>query len=454
MTIIRLHRHVAYLRALVVGLSLLGIIAASSITANAQASNVQAIAADAPVGQVISSIEIVGARVTRDFVIRRELATRIGQAFDPQKLAADLQRLDNLDIFSSVQVDRQPQPDGTLHLVLRVRELPPVVPYITYDINDQNGWSFGPAIKSVNFLGRDVFVAGFALFGGRDSFLIDLNQPWWRGNHVSLGLIASRDVRDNDLDGFMETASEFTPRLGTWIGAHGRAAVMVSYMRFQADRQQVLLSSRGDDELLRLGGSIGYDSRDAWGNPHHGWLNELELWKTGGPLPGDGDFWTLHADMRRFQPVGDHTLVLAALTSLQSGDVGDEIPVYMDYHLGGANSLRGYMVDELGPELFGTHQLLSTIEYRLPLVRPREITLFGLAADIGLGGTLFADGGLAWTQRSQLDLDRARFGVGAGLRILVPAVDMTRIEVGFGEDGWRFYVASYSKMRAQRLRLR
>ena len=270
MTIIRLHRHVAYLRALVVGLSLLGIIAASSITANAQASNVQAIAADAPVGQVISSIEIVGARVTRDFVIRRELATRIGQAFDPQKLAADLQRLDNLDIFSSVQVDRQPQPDGTLHLVLRVRELPPVVPYITYDINDQNGWSFGPAIKSVNFLGRDVFVAGFALFGGRDSFLIDLNQPWWRGNHVSLGLIASRDVRDNDLDGFMETASEFTPRLGTWIGAHGRAAVMVSYMRFQADRQQVLLSSRGDDELLRLGGSIGYDSRDAWGNPHHG----------------------------------------------------------------------------------------------------------------------------------------------------------------------------------------
>lgn len=407
-----------------------------------------------PAGRTIASIQIEGARFTREFVIRRELASRVGQPYEPKLVAADLQRLDNLDIFSSLRVDVQSQPDHTVHLVLRVRELPPIVPYITYDVNDQDGWSFGPAIKAVNFLGRDVFFAGFALFGGRDSFLIDLSQPWWQGNHLSFDLDVSHDVRENDLDGFTETVTQVTPRLGTWIGTYGRASMVASYMRVRANRPSALLSDGGEDELFRLGASIGYDSRDVWGDPHRGWLNELEIWKTGGVLPGDGDFWTVHADVRRFHPVGEQTLVLAGLASLQPGRMGEQIPIYMDYHLGGANSLRGYSVNELGTELFGAHQLLTTIEYRLPLMDPREIMLFGIAGDIGLGGTLFADGGLAWTQQSQLDLNRARFGVGAGIRILVPAVDMTRIEVGYGEDGWRVYFATFSKMRAQRFRLR
>ena len=47
-----------------------------------------------------------------------------------------------------------------------------------------------------------------------------------------------------------------------------------------------------------------------------------------------------------------------------------------------------------------------------------------------------------------------RIGVGAGLRLLLPAVDMTRLEVGYGEAGWAIHFASFSKMRAQRLRLR
>ncbi len=408
---------------------------------------------DSASGHPVATIEIQGARYTRDFVIRRELATRVAQSFHPDTLAADLQRLDNLDIFSSVTSHVQRR-DDSVHVTVRVRELPPVVPYISYDVNDQDGWSFGPAVKSVNLLGRDVFLAGYALFGGRESFLIDLNQPWWKGNHLSFDLDASRIVRQNQLDGFEETTTEITPRLGIWVGPHGRASLAASYMRVGADHNQVLLSQGDADELFRLGGSVGYDSRDIWGNPHRGWQNEMEIWKTGGLLQGGGDFWTLHTDVRRFQPIGEHTLVLAGLASLQTGRLNREIPIYMDYHLGGANSLRGYVVDDLGPKLFGVNQLLTTIEYRLPLLRPREIRLFGLSADIGLGATLFVDGGLAWTRREDLDLKRARFGTGSGIRILLPAIDMTRLELGYGADGWHFYLSTFSKMRAQRLRLR
>jgi outer membrane protein assembly factor BamA len=406
-------------------------------------------------GKRVTAVQVFGHRHTHAHVIERELRTRVGEVLTPATLAGDLQRLENLDVFSSVRVEVEPDGSGAVRVIYHLRELPPVVPYITYDVTDQDGWSFGPAVKSVNLFGRDIFLAGYALFGGRTSYLIDFSQPWMFGDHVSLDLDASHIVRQNEFDGFEETSTEVTPRLGSWIGDHGRASLAVSWLRFHSDLPGHTLSASDVDDLLRLGGSAGYDSRDDWSNPTVGWLAEAELWKTGGILPGAGRFWTLNLDARRFQPgTGDHTIVMAGLLTLQSGRVGRDLPQYMDFHLGGANSLRGYDVADLGPSLFGKQQLLTTVEYRVPLVEPTEITLFGLSADLGLGGTLFADGGLAWSEGEDFDAGRARLGVGGGLRLLLPAVDMTRFEVGYGERGWSIHFASFSKMRAQRLRLR
>ena len=77
------------------------------------------------------------------------------------------------------------------------------------------------------------------------------------------------------------------------------------------------------------------------------------------------------------------------------------------------------------------------MEYRVPPVDPIESTLFGISADLGLGGTLLVDGGPAWTAQEDFDLERARFGVGGGLRRLLPAMDMTRLEVGTASGGGR-----------------
>lgn len=408
---------------------------------------------DEPVHHIVG-VGWTGNKATKNHVIAREVRAAVGTRLDDLVLQQDVQRLQNLDIFSSVRVETTVRGDSA-YVLYRLRELPPVVPYISYDVTDQDGWSFGPAVKSVNLMGQDIFVAGYALFGGRTSYLLDLTHPWMLGDHVSLDLDASRIVRQNDFDGFEETSSEFTPRIGTWIGDHGRASVAVSWLRFDADLDGRTLSASNTDDLLRLGASVGYDSRDDWSNPTRGWWAETELWKTGTPLGGDGDFWTLGLDGRRFQPVAPgHTIVAAGLLTMQSGRVGRDLPGYMDFHLGGANSLRGYTIDDLGHTLFGAHQLLTTLEYRIPLIEPTEITLFGMSADLGLGGTLFIDGGLAWTGRDEFDMDRARFGTGGGLRLLLPAVDMTRLEVGYGRQGWSFHFASFSKMRAQRLRLR
>jgi outer membrane protein assembly factor BamA len=192
------------------------------------------------------------------------------------------------------------------------------------------------------------------------------------------------------------------------------------------------------------------------GDPHQGWLNEVELRRTGGFLPGDGDFWTAHFDLRRFHPLGQtHTLVVATLLSLQSGQPGIDISEYMDFHLGGSNTIRGHSIRELGVYLAGKNQFLGTLEYRFPLLPSREYEILGLASDLGLSAAFFADTGMAWNVKSQVDRNRLHSGIGLGLRLLMPAVDMTRLDVGFDAEGnWQIHFASFSKMRSQRSRLR
>ena len=212
-------------------------------------------------GRIITRIELSGNQVTRDHVIRRELRSQVGKPLHPKVLQQDLQRLDNLDVFSSMEA--VPAPDGEgVALNIKVRELPPMVPYISYNVTDEDGWSFGPALKAVNLLGLDMYVAGFALFGGKTIFLIDLSYPWIAGNHLSLDLDLARIERENELDSFRETSFEFSPWIGTYIGERGRIKWGGSYFKVRSDAAGHTLSAAKVDHLVRLGARLGYDSRD------------------------------------------------------------------------------------------------------------------------------------------------------------------------------------------------
>ncbi len=105
------------------------------------------------------------------------------------------------------------------------------------------------------------------------------------------------------------------------------------------------LSPDNSDVLPRLGFALGWATRDSWTNPRRGWQNELELWRTG----GDARFWTMTLDVRRWFPTARRQrLLLSSLLSLQSGTVGEDIPTYLIYRMGGANSIRGYKISDLG----------------------------------------------------------------------------------------------------------
>jgi outer membrane protein assembly factor BamA len=141
--------------------------------------------------------------------------------------------------------------------------------------------------------------------------------------------------------------------------------------------------------------------------------------------------------------------------SLQGGEVGVDIPEYLQYRLGGANTIRGYDIEKLGRTLFGRNQMIGTAEYAFRVVPMRRFDFWKFSFRLGLELTLFGDVGVAWNESRDLNSRRTRAGVGTGVRLLIPGSEMVRVDVGWSpEGGFRLHLAGGTKPERQRDRLR
>jgi outer membrane protein assembly factor BamA len=318
---------------------------------------------------------------------------------------------------------------------------------------EENGFSIGVGLSASNVTGRDISLSGRALFGGTNNYNALLRWPWITGNHVEFGFLGAHVERTDEVRGFNEKSEEVLPWVGTWFaGDSGRLKAGPRFFRMRSDVPGITLSPDNEDQLYSLGLSLGWDTRDSWNLPRHGWLNEFLVWKTGGALGGDGDFWTVNFDVRRFQQVSERdTLVLASLLTVQPG----EVPEYFRYYLGGANTIRGYSVED-SKSLSGKNQYLGTVEFRRILLPPRRYDILDRwSFRFGLELAALGDIGIAWDTSNQFAANRLRGGVGIGLRLLHPGAGNTRFDFAWSpEGGFQFHFGGASKMARSRLRLR
>ncbi len=116
------------------------------------------------------------------------------------------------------------------------------------------------------------------------------------------------------------------------------------------------LAADGTDVIPTIGAFITLDTLDSSTNPRHGTWAEVEVDR----LFGDARSWTFILDGRRFQRLSErHGLGLFSLATFQTGEVGVGLPDYLQFALGGANSVRGW---RLGSRR-GPNQFIGTFEY-------------------------------------------------------------------------------------------
>jgi outer membrane protein assembly factor BamA len=101
----------------------------------------------------ISEIRFEGNRVTRESTLRRELALAPGDAADPAAIEAGRQAILDLELFREVDARTEPETDGSVALVYRVREKRYVLPIPRVDTSSDRDVSYGAQLRWSNVLG-------------------------------------------------------------------------------------------------------------------------------------------------------------------------------------------------------------------------------------------------------------------------------------------------------------
>lgn len=411
----------------------------------------QSSGSESPYGKIVKEIRISELKWTKEHVILRELASKVGEVYTQENVEKDLERLDRLDLFSSLDIEANVEGDEVV-LEIEVEETYPWVFFPVIQTTDENGLSFGAGVRTFNLKGLNVTFGGTVKFGGQTSFGAEIEDPWFRGigNHFGLRITTGYVSRQNEIENFNEQTFRLLVQPSSYLGENGRVGARFLFESLKSDDTSRTLSSEGRDNLPMIAAYLGYDSRDVWLNTTEGWNNEIEVSKTF----ADADYWTFTIDVRRYQAVKQRqTLFVSSLTTLRTGELGVDIPSYQVYTFGGTNSVRGWEFDQRR----GKNQFLNTLEYRYDAIPIQPLNLFGMFTfRVGVQIAAFGDLGILWDEGAQFKLDNFIGGYGVGVRLLLPGVQMLRLDFGWGQSGAKVLVgfAVFEKADMQRRRVR
>ena len=150
----------------------------------------------------VSRIEFQGNKITRDFVIRRELLLEEGQVYNSRLWEASLQRLNQLEYFDPLKVDQdtelhQDAEAGTVDLLLKVHEKGKNSIGLNGGVSGLSGSFLGLNYQTNNFLGLGETLSVQASEGNLARNLgLGFNEPYIRNKPIDVGFNISSSKTD------------------------------------------------------------------------------------------------------------------------------------------------------------------------------------------------------------------------------------------------------------------
>lgn len=404
--------------------------------------------------KIITAIKIEGAENADKQLILSELLSVEGEVVSQKKVEADRRHLNRLGIFRLVEISESTDGKGvilTISVVPRARYLP----LVDMGSSDGNSFAIGGGIQSSDLLGSGLIFTGKARTGGESRLQLQLENPKFRSSALDFKSSLQGIDRFNDLDRFEEGSVNTEFRISRRLSENFHAGGLVGWFFLHSNLPEITLSDGKTDNIPEIGIFLDYDDRDQLTTTRMGWNNELQISRHGMYGIGESDYWALTLDLRRYQPLAErHVLFLSALSRIRTGNVGEEVPVHQDFHLGGTNTVRGWNRDSGR----GKNEFIGTAEYRYRVMEPRKVLTgrFGDRVFIGFELALFADAGKAWGNSGDPGSDRFLSGYGLGLRMLMPFVNVIRLDFAFGEPGEGIFphFGVTPKAAKQRMRIR
>ena len=373
-------------------------------------------------GRPIATVEFQGLNHTRSSVVKDALENRQGGLFSCKDWETERNRLKDLDIFADVTLLAQPRQDS-VSLVYRFRELPPFLPLASVSKTDQDGWSVGPAVALMNVLGTGKRLDLLTRFGGTTEYQAQISGRQLFGHPAEFSAAWIHSDSYNPFDSAHENSHRIKGE-GFWPWMGNREFGMIGlaeYFWIRASSAKITLRSTGD-EVPRIGLGLRWDTRDRVLIPRRGFFLETRFTQNGGELGGPSDFWEEMTDMRAYLPFTRRQgFATSALYQYRKGLLGS----YDHFHVGGANTLRGYTDNSY----YGQNECLLNGEYRFDAVEERIQKLGSWSLNYGVQLVAGVDAASLWNGNFAMP-GILHPGVYGGVHILIPGMERIRLEVG------------------------
>ncbi len=379
-------------------------------------------------------VTLKGERETPDYLILRRLAFKKGEVFSLAKLYESQRRLYGLDLFRSVALTPEEVPEArrTIPVTVEVMESKKRSLKVGLGYGDEDQLRARLGLRWRNLAGGGRLLDLDTKYSSLEARLMGtfLNPQLW-ASHWDLSFQTGWIRRD--FPGFNDRAYFTQARLERDLPWHLRMYVGhgLEFARpFDIPTETLILLRESDtgktftSSMLQLG--VRQDTADNPVDPTRGWI-----WYANGELAPDFlgsnlQYVRLVTEGRKYQRLGKTSAVLAGrlkfgiIEPIQSTE---EIAIFKRFFAGGANSVRGYRLDRLGPrtatgEPVGGQALLEgSIEARLPIYKEFR-------------GVAFLDFGNVYFRPRDLDIGQLKYSAGFGVRYSTP-IGTIGVDIGF-----------------------
>lgn len=388
-------------------------------------------------GPLITSVVVVGNKVTREYIITRELSHPLNQPFDSSLAREDRNRLYNLGIFEWVELYPRQTVPGEAALVVEVVETIRFVPYPAFYHLQDLGWSYGGGLMVTNFRGLNQNLNVGGTVGAEVTYYLMFADPWFTGDRVALSGWVMQTSRDHPEYSFRYGERDLEVSIGKYfynktVYLAGAASFEDRRVRWLPDGPQKQLWGDLRHRVFQAKLSFLWRTTDIWRDPTTGFRLQLGLSPVWGLDRESPTYGLVQGQGAVFFPLRKGTRPLVWGAVLMVFHATRPTPIYLTQYVGG-HWVRGYNVDpernpvEVRNRLKGASVVFTSMELRQTLV-PRR--LWG-QMEAGLSGVLFVDAGWGYgcpggTLRQALPL----VGYGAGIRIFLPNVDALALDLG------------------------
>ncbi len=377
----------------------------------------------------VRDILISGNNITKEKVIRRELAIQPGDPVDRNRVSASRDRLMGMGYFEKVETE-----------IMSADELDQKDIHIQVEEKNMYNFSFGAGFSDVNSLmgmisltnsnfdildplnwfsggGQRFRIQG--IYGiERAGFNVDFSEPWLFD--IPLRWDVNGYLNDSEYDDWDEErlgvrtglTKQIFDDFTTISAAYKFESVNIHNMNVHASKE--LKDSERRDLVSQFSVMLERDTRNSLMNPTSGYHVSL-LGAISPEIFGSTEsFYRAELKASGYYSILDDAITF--MGGAKFGTVGGfadsgEAPLYERYFLGGGDSLRGFEYRSVSPRdsrgipMGGQTMMLVTGEISHPIWN-------------FIRGAVFADVGNVWAD--SWDFGDVNIGIGYGLRIIVP----------------------------------